>query len=109
MKTIYGTFSEEQMEQYKKQLHSKMFWMLLYKDPKTSDKYSDVNFDKYFINLMKEIDGLNKILNYPCEIVGIMSMLEAANTEASKKDFDYSAYRKLVLDAHNLVDKINRG
>lgn len=109
MKTIYGTFSEEQMEQYKKQLHSKMFWMLLYKDPKTSEKYSEVNFDKYFYNLMREIDGLNILLGYPSEIVGIMSMLEAAHKESLKENFDYSVYRKIVLDAHNLVDKINRG
>lgn len=106
MKTLYGTFSEEQMEQYKKKLHSKMFWMLLYKDPETENKYKNVNYNNYFVNLMKEINGLNVILQYPDEIVGIMSMLQAAYSETQETPFNFQDYRKFVLEAHNLVDKI---
>ena len=94
MKTLYGTFSEEQMEQYKKKLHSKMFWMLLYKDPETENKYKNVNYNNYFVNLMKEINGLNVILQYPDEIVGIMSMLQAAYLETQETPFTFQNYRK---------------
>lgn len=107
MKTLYGNYDDKQFEQYKIQLHKEMFWLLLYKDPVTKNKYKDVNFEKYFINLMKKIDGLNEILLYPIEIISIMSLLQAALIESRKIDFNYQSYRKLILDAHSLVDKIN--
>lgn len=105
----YGEFTETQLDEYKKKLHDKMFWLLLYKDPKTKDKYpemDDENFKKYFEFLMKEIAGLNELLFRPKEIVEILSMLMAAWLETLKEEFDYQSYRKLILDAHHLVDKI---
>lgn len=65
-----------------------------------------MDFNKYFDGLMKRMNGLNKLLSYPTEIVAIMSLLEAALIETEKVEFDYQTYRKLVLDAHSLVDKI---
>ena len=106
MQTIYGHFEDEQMENYKVKLHKELFWLLIYKDPKTRDEYLNVDFNKYFDGLMRRIDGLNALLFYPTEIVAIMSLLEAALIESKKVDFDYQSYRKLVLDAHSLVDKI---
>ena len=91
MNTIYGHFDDLQIEEYKEKLHKEMFWLLLYKDPKT----------------MKKIDGLNTLLFYPVEIVAIMSLLQAALNETRSDDFNYRSYRKLILDAHSLVDKIN--
>lgn len=107
MDTIYGHFDDLQIEEYKEKLHKEMFWLLLYKDPKTKDEFKNVDFEKYFINLMKQIDGLNTLLFYPVEIVAIMSLLQAALNETRSDDFNYRSYRKLILDAHSLVDKIN--
>lgn len=107
MDTIYGHFDDLQIEEYKEKLHKEMFWLLLYKDPKTKDEFKNVDFEKYFINLMKKIDGLNTLLSYPVEIVAIMSLLQAALNETRSDDFNYRSYRKLILDAHSLVDKIN--
>jgi hypothetical protein len=107
MDTIYGHFDDLQIEEYKEKLHKEMFWLLLYKDPKTKDKFKNVDFEKYFINLMKKIDGLNTLLFYPVEIIAIMSLLQAALNETRSDDFNYRSYRKLILDAHSLVDKIN--
>lgn len=106
METIYGQFDDAQFEDYKKQMHKEMFWLLLYKDPKTRDQYSYVDFNKYFESLMRKLNGLNEILSFPVEMVSIMSLLQAAYQEAKKDDFHYSIYRKMVLDAHALVDKI---
>ena len=106
MQTIYGHFNDEQMENYKVKLHKELFWLLIYKDPKTRDEYLNVDFNKYFDGLMRKMDGFNKLLSYPTEIVAIMSLLEAALIESKKVDFDYKVYRKLVLDAHSLIDKI---
>lgn len=107
MNTIYGHFDDLQIEEYKEKLHKEMFWLLLYKDPKTKDEFKNVDFEKYFINLMQKIDGLNTLLFYPVEIVAIMSLLQAALNETRSDDFNYRSYRKLILDAHSLVDKIN--
>lgn len=106
MKHLYGYFTDKQMENYKVKLHKELFWLLIYQDPETKDEYPNVDFNKYFDGLMRKIDGLNKLLFYPTEIISIMSLLEAALIESEKIDFDYKTYRKLVLDAHSLVDKI---
>ncbi len=107
MEHKYGYFDEKQFETFKTKLHKELFWLLLYKDPKTAEQYAHVDFDKYFCGLMRRINGLNALLFYPSEIVGIMSNLEAAYIEASKDEFDFQVYRKLVLDAHALLDKIS--
>ena len=106
MRNLYGNFDDEQIKNYKVKLHKELFWLLIYKDPKTKNEYLNVDFNKYFDGLMRKIDGLNELLFFPTEIVAIMSLLEAALIESRKTDFDYQAYRKLVLDAHSLVDKI---
>lgn len=106
MRHKYGYFEDEQMDNYKTKLHNEIFWLLLYKDPKTKDDFPNVNFEKYFDGVMRKINGLNELLFYPTEIVELMSMLEAALIESRKEKFNFQAYRKLVLDAHTLIDKI---
>lgn len=106
MKHKYGNFPNGQFENYKVKLHKDLFYLLLYKDPKTAEQFAGVNFDKYFVGLMRKIDGLNELLFYPCEIVEMMGLLEAAYKLTCDENFQYSIYRKLVLDAHNLVDRI---
>lgn len=102
----YGLYDEAQFASYKKKLHDLLYWLLLYKDPKTRDEFVNVNYNKYFENLMKRIDGFNKLMNYPKEIVEMDNLLESAFIETQKDTFDYKAYRKLVLDAEALIDKI---
>lgn len=109
MNYLYGKFSDKQITEFKNKLHKKLFWLLLYKDPKTAQDYENVDFAKYFANLMKEIDGLNELLCYPTPIIEICCKLQAAYMESRSEQFDYQVYRKFVLDAHNLVDKIGIG
>ncbi len=106
MQHLYGSFSEQQIKEYKIKMHKEMFWLLLYKDPETKDQFKNTNYEKYFIGLMKKLDGLNTLLFCPVEIVSILSLLQAAYNETKKEEFDYQSYRKLILDAHSLVDKI---
>lgn len=105
----YGNFSDEQVQYFREQLHKKIHWLILYKDPNVCDKYKYVEYDKYFITLMKEIDALNQLLCYPVPIIELTCLLQAAFMETRNKEFDYPTYRKLILDAHNLVDKICEG
>lgn len=106
MDYLYGHFTEEQIEHFKKQLHNKIHWLILYKDPMTKEEYPNVDYNKYFISLMLEIDGLNALLLYPPEIVEMICILQSAYIQTKKDIFDYRVYRKLILDAHSLVDKL---
>lgn len=104
--TSYTDITDDQVAKQKKSLHSALFWLLLYKDPETSDKYKYVDVDKYIDSLMRRIGGMNELFGRPSEIVTLLSVLQAIKDENLKSEFDYHMYRKLVLDAHSLVDKI---
>jgi len=105
----YGSFQTEQFNEYIKQLHKKIHWLLLYKDPKMTELYPEMTseaFKKYFDNVMCEISGLNDLLFYPPQICAIMCLLQGAILLTEQEDFDFSVYRKRILDAHMLIDKI---
>lgn len=102
-------FNEKQLEEYRDKLHKKMFWLLLYKDPETKDAYDGVDFDRYFHFLIKELAGLNDLLDNPPHLLETLSVLQAAYKESTLEPFNYSNYRKLVLDAHNILDTVFEG
>lgn len=106
MKSRYGEIPQTQLEGYKVQLHKELFWLLVYKDPKTVEQYKDVDVKKYITFLVKKLSGLNELLNCPPQLIGLMAYLEAAKLELDNTPFDYRAYRKLVLDAHSLLDEL---
>lgn len=106
MEHLYGYFTDGQVENYKTKLHKDVFWLLLYKDPQKEGDFPDVDYEKYFDGLMLKINGLNELLSYPTEIVEMMSILEAALLETRKDYFNFRTYRKLLFDAHALIDKI---
>lgn len=106
MKYKYGNLPNDQVDRYKIKLHKKLFWLILYKDPKLYKKYGYIDFEKYFTYLMGEIDGLNRLLSYPVQIIEIMSLLEEAHKITEQDVFNYGQYRKYVLDAHALIDEI---
>lgn len=103
----YGDFSLEQIQEYKKKLHDKLFWLLLYKDPSTCEEFQHIDFDRYFTNLMKELNGLGDLLLHPRGLVEMLTVLEAAYLESKETQFNYKTYRKFVLDAHTLLDRMD--
>lgn len=106
MKYKYGEFSQEQIAGAKERLRKKIFFLLLYVDYRTAEEYKGVNVNKAFGNILSLIDGMNELFNRPPEIVLVMSYLEAAYIEYGKKHFNWRRYRKLILDAGNLVLEI---
>lgn len=101
----YGEFTDFQLDDYKKKLHKKIHWLLLYKDPNV-ESIEDANFQQYYFWLMKHIAGANSLLNYPKEMIELLAVLQQARRESYKDDFDFGVFRKLILDAHALVDRI---
>ena len=106
MQYKYGEFSLEQMDDVKHLLRKKIFFLLLIVDPKTKDKYQDIDVNAAFVDVLNLIGGLNSLLNYPAKFVRISSLLERARTMCESDDFDFSQYRKVVLDAGNTVEEV---
>ncbi len=102
----YGEFSEGQIQSIKTRLRKQIFFLLLCVDPSTKDQYDNVDPEAAINNVLTTLGGLNGLLNYPNEIVTISSLLMAALIEYKKEDFNFDAYRKLVLDAGSDVLKI---
>lgn len=100
MDHLYGTFTAKQIADHKKALHNSIHWLLIYKE----NGYEDL--DRYIFNLIVRISGLNDLLMNPPVIVSLLSILQALREENQKPDCDKKLYRKLVFDAHSIVDKI---
>ena len=103
----YGSFSDDQLSATKQYIRKQIFYLLLYVDPETKYDYPNVNVNKAFQGLQYKLGGLNSILFEPPSLITVMSLLEAALLEYQKENFNFNAYRKLVLDAGNEVKKID--
>lgn len=102
----YGNLSKEQIVETRIYIRKQIYFLLLIVDPKTKEEYENINVNDAFNGLMIKLSGLNELLQYPTELVRVMSLLEAALIEYNKEDFSYSVYRKLILDAGSEVLKI---
>lgn len=102
----YGNLADNQIISTKQYMRKKIYFLLLCADPNTKDEYKDINLEQAFNDILNCFGGLNEILLYPPELVVVIGLLEAAHTEYHKENFNFSSYRKLVLDAGNEVLKI---
>lgn len=101
MNTKYCSLSDKQRESTIKTIHSNIFWLLLYKEQ------NDDRLEKYFEFLMFKMDGLNSLLGYPAKMGELLTLLESARVELQKgDDFNFDLYRKAILDAEMVVDKL---
>lgn len=105
MKHLYGDFSEKQIKDNATLMHNEIHKLLLHKDENVSEVIfnSEDDFRNYFVNIMLRYAGLNELLGEPVKMVALLSTLQAAFCEAVSNDYDYSIYRKLILDAHGYV------
>lgn len=113
MITKYGHYSPTQIREIKLSVRKSIFFLLLYVDPETRQQYQDIDVERAFRNLQYRLNGLNSILLEPPELVDTMSFLEAALNEymryMSGEDFEFSKYRKLILDAGACIMKVKEG
>ena len=99
----YGTFSDEQLEKFKQKLHSKVHWLLIYKEKGGCDDY-----EQYFVDTIKYFNGLNTVLGDNADVMDVLVVLQMALDEVHKQDFDFKTFRKDILEAHNIIKKIAR-
>ena len=109
VKTKYGCYPTSQIDKVKSRIRKSIFFLLLYVDPQTKSDYPDINVEEAFLNLQYTLDGLNRILFEPPELVITMSLLESALNEFKSADFSYGKYRKLILDAGSAIMNTKEG
>lgn len=106
MKHKYGEFTTNQIALTKKEIRKQIFFLLSCADPKTKSEYEHINLNEAFKGLLYKLDGLNSILQQPQELVDVISLLEEALIKYNEINFDFNIYRRLVLGAGSLVEKI---
>jgi len=101
MKSKYGSFTDEQFETFKQRLHSKVHWLLVYREADDCDFLDD-----YFENLLRYFSSLNTLLENNANIIDLLVVLEMARAESLKKDCNVKVFRKNVLEAHNIINRL---
>lgn len=101
MECRYGEFTDEQFAEFKKKLHSKVHWFLIYKE---HPEYACL--DDYFENTLRYFCSLNNLLNDNPDIIELLTVLQIARDEAAKADCDFRLYRKNVFEAHKIIDRL---
>lgn len=106
MQHKYGNFTNSQISLTKKEIRKQIFFLLLCADPETKDEYNYVNLNEAFDGLLYKLGGLNSILGEPQELVDIISLLEEALIKYNEPHFNFKIYRRLILNAGALTNKI---
>lgn len=103
----YGEFTQGQVADIKHLLQKKIFFLLIAADPNNREQFKSVNIPAAFDDMLRMLAGFNGLLDYPAEVVSISCRLKAALKEYQKgSDYDFNAYRRLVLTAGKEVESI---
>jgi hypothetical protein len=108
MNHLYGNFSETQIRDNARIMHSDIHKLLLFKDKNVNQQIFDNNEDfiNYFSNLLRRISGFNELLFCPVEMVALLATLQSAFDMVNSESFNYQEYRRLILDAHGYVKSL---
>lgn len=93
---FYTEIPSSQIAAEKKYIRSAIFKLLPYKE----ENY--VYLDNYFCSVLQLLKGFNEVSGYQPEVVSIISKIAYARTEAK----DFGDYRKAILDACGMVERI---
>lgn len=93
---IYTEIPPSQIAAEKKYIRSAIYKLLPYKE----ENYEYL--DNYFTSVLQLLKGFNKISGNQPEMVSIISKIAYARDEAK----DFQDYRKSILDACGMVERI---
>lgn len=104
MKSKYCDFKPEQFKDFIKRLHSKVHWLLIYKESDDCDYFFD-----YFNSVMEFVGGLNELLENNSLVIDLLITLQVALNESKKEDCNFKLFRKNIFEAHSIIDKLGGG
>ena len=93
---IYAEMPYNQIAAEKKYIRSAIYKLLPYKE----EKYEYL--DNYFNSVLQLLKGFNVVSGNQPEVISIISKIAYARDEAK----DFQDYRKAILDACGLVERI---
>lgn len=105
MQYIYGTFTDKQINEAVRAMHNDIHKLLLYKDKRIEEKIfeDDEAFLIFFENVMFKLGGTKTLFNNNGIMVTLMSELQAAFDNAKSDHFDYTTFRRAILDSHGYI------
>lgn len=105
MQYIYGTFTDKQINEAVRAMHNDIHKLLLYKDKRIEEKIfeDDEAFLIFFENVMFKLGGTKTLFNDNGIMVTLMSELQAALNNAKSDHFDYTTFRRAILDSHGYI------
>ena len=93
---FYKEIPSSQIAAEKMYLRSAIYKLLPYKE----EHYA--HLDNYFGSVLQQLNGFNKLIGFQPEVLTIMSLVAYARDEAK----DFQDYRKAILDACGMVERI---
>lgn len=96
MRNCYENIPSNQIEKQKRYFYGAIINLMYLKED--NSPFLDATIQ----TLINQIGGSNRLFGYQPEVLTIVSNLETARKE-------HSQFRKCILDAANLVDKLNGG
>ena len=96
MRTVYGDIPQSEIEKQKKYFYGSIVGLLYLKE----DNYEFL--DKRIQTLINQISGSMRLFDSTPEILSIIAWLEDARVHPDQ-------FRKNILDAANMVDKLKGG
>lgn len=96
MKTVYGDIPQSEIEKQKKYFYGSIVGLLYLRE----ENYEFI--DQRIQTIINQISGSRKLFNDTPEILSIIAWLEDARIHPEQ-------FRKNILDAANMVDKLKGG
>lgn len=96
------SFSEEELKSYFTRLHKRVHWLLVYKEENFP------TLSAYFDYILYQLKGLQSLYPDIHHIMELVVLIRAAKIESEKEDYDHFIYRKSILDAHGIIEEIEK-
>lgn len=92
---FYKEIPPSQIAAEKEYFQAAIFKLLPYKES------SYEHLDNYFVSVLQQLNGFNKISGFQPEVLTIISLIAYA-----RETEDFQEYRKAILDACGMVERI---
>lgn len=105
MQYIYGSFTDKQINEAVRAMHSDIHKLLLYKDKTIEEKIfeDDEAFLVFFENVMFKLGGTKTLFNDNGLMVTLMATLQGAMDNFKSDHFSYKKFRRAILDSHGYI------
>lgn len=108
---LYGKFTDKQITEATRAMHNDIHKLLLYKDKRIEETIfeDDEAFLIFFQNVMFKFGGTKTLFNNNGIMVTLMSTLQGAYDNVTSDEFNYTTFRRAILDSHEYIKLMFEG